>query len=210
MSKKELNIDVEVLLNELGGPEALQNKLAAAVGDRGNRFSGDEHNIAMYIQRSKNQNVVCYRGTYADAAANVLDPKAPIDAYWLDIDPEYVKDNRAKGKMDDRCELNLIDRTMAYGHSVENPVEVKGMAFYGVSFVSLSCRKMVLTTTLKNGVATPVLLCKISNVVSVATRIWVQATEPKHFWNLPSVEYVEVFGFSVATGEPTYEKITTA
>ena len=35
--------------------------------------------------------------------------------YWMDIDPEYVKAARAKGKMHDREELNMIERQFAYG-----------------------------------------------------------------------------------------------
>lgn len=44
-----------------------------------------------------------------------LDANKPLDGYWLDIDPEYVKANRKKGKTDDRDELSYIDKTMAYG-----------------------------------------------------------------------------------------------
>lgn len=44
-----------------------------------------------------------------------IDSDSPVDAYWLDIDPEYQKKNRKKGKEDDRVELGFAERNMAYG-----------------------------------------------------------------------------------------------
>jgi hypothetical protein len=44
-----------------------------------------------------------------------LDHKKPMDVYWMDIDPAYVKETRKKGKMDDRSDLNTIEKQFAYG-----------------------------------------------------------------------------------------------
>ncbi len=195
------SVDLAALLAKLGGNAA---QIAAKLPARGARFQNDEADICMYIQRSKNQNVVCYRGVYVDRASDSLKPDAPIDAYWLDIDPEYVKANRKNGKMDDRCELNLIDRTVAYGHSVASPTNCSPLTFYEVSFVALSDRKMVLTSVAGG---TPVVFSKINGQDAAVTRIYVKATEPKHFWQMPSVEYVELHGVDPLSGEAVLEVI---
>lgn len=220
--RKEMSLEVDITaLVAAYGVTGLQEKIASTVPeDRGARFTGDTYNIALYIQRSKNENVVCYAGAYEDAAAGVIHPANPIDAFWMDIDPEYVKSNRESGKMDDRVELNLIDRTMAYGHSASEPRDASGLVYFEVKFVALSSRRMLFLSAPHRGGNgsgdgapprhTPVLLCVIGGVPSVAQRIYVKSTEPKHFWNLPSVEYVELFGHSIETGEATYEKITNA
>jgi hypothetical protein len=195
------SVDLAGLVAKLGGNPS---QLAAKLPPRGKRFDQDEADIALYIQRSKNQNVVCYKGVFVDRASDSLKPDAPIDAYWLDIDPEYVKASRKSGKMDDRCELNLIDRTVAYGHSVGAPVAQAALTSYEVSFVALSDRKMLLTSVAGG---TPVILSKINGQDAAVVRIYVKATEPKHFWQMPSVEYVELHGVDPATGESVLEVI---
>lgn len=204
------SVNLEKLAASLGGVDALLHTASKHLRPRGDRFAGDEEQIALYIQRSKNQNVVCYRGTFDAAGGAAFDAAAPIDAYWLDIDPEYVEANRQKGKMDDRCELNLIDRTMAYGHSVAPPVVTEGsLTSFELTFVALSKRPMQLIAVPKkdgSGYVT-VILVEIGGVVSIAERIYVKSTEPKHFWNLPSVEYVELFGVALESGAESYEKI---
>ncbi|CUG90987.1 Hypothetical protein, putative [Bodo saltans] len=207
-----LEISVPELVANYGA-SGLFEKIAAHIpAERGSRFSGDIYNIALYIQRSKNENVVCYAADFEDAAAGVLKPSAPIDAYWLDIDPEYVTATREKGQLHDRCELNLIDRTMAYGHSASEPKDASGVTYYDVKFVAISRKMQYLAIRggINGNTFTPVFVSVIGGQASVATRIYVKSTEPKHFWNLPSVEYVELFGVSIATGEATYEKITSA
>ena len=198
-------VDLPRLVTALG-PD-FGTALASKVPARGSRFAGDESDVAMFIQRSKNQNVVCYRGTFIDRASNSLKPDAPIDAYWLDIDPEYVKSNRANGKMDDRCELNLIDRTMAYGHSVSAPMSVEwaNLVFFEVSFVALQDRKMILTSVAGG---TVIILSKIDqSEAAIVSRIFVKVKEAKHFWQLPSVEYVELHGVDATTGQAVCETI---
>lgn len=68
--------------------------------------------IAFVISRNKNKNIVVYE---AKLSGDALDASEPITVYWLDIDPEYQKKARAKGKDHDREELNWIEKKMAYG-----------------------------------------------------------------------------------------------
>ena len=67
-------------------------------------------NILFIIERSKNMNIVVYE---ADVKDGKLDPKEPVKAFWLDIDPEYVK--RA-GEKSDKVELSMVEWSMAYGY----------------------------------------------------------------------------------------------
>eukprot|EP00906_Rhabdomonas_costata_P028110 RCo039883 len=96
-------------------------------------------NIFCVITRSKNQNVVVYE-------ANVKDGAFPekgdvLQVYWLDIDPEYVKKNRAKGKTDDREELIWMEKKIAYGaHAHARPEP----GTYEVHFVALPKQHAVL------------------------------------------------------------------
>mmetsp|Transcript_57447 Transcript_57447/g.65882 ORF Transcript_57447/g.65882 Transcript_57447/m.65882 type:complete len:210 (+) Transcript_57447:40-669(+) len=203
-----LEVDIPSLVKQFGSADVLKQRIASLVpADRGTRFPGDQANVAVYIERSKNKNIVCYAAQCDKENTKELNAKAPVDAYWLDIDPEYVKANRDKGKMDDREELNLVDRTMAYGHSASEPiVTTEGLVYFTLSFVALSSRKMQFLLAGEDGTA-PAMLCVIGGEVSIAVRLYVKAKEPKHFWNLPTVEYVELFGISIRNGEPTYEKL---
>jgi hypothetical protein len=199
-----LNVDVSAVLASLttAGLQAVLCKLPP----RGARFPGDEQDIAMFIERSKNKNVVCYRAVFTERSQCRLNPQAPLDAYWLDVDPEYVKANRKAGKSDDRCELNFIDRTMAYGHSVNEITEVQGMTVVDISFVALKDRTLKLCAVKETatGEVWPLLLATVDGKPSVVSRIFVNSTE--NFIGLPSVQYVEIFGIDLFSGEASYEK----
>ena len=106
------------------------------------RFIDDDKNVMLYIERNKNENVVVYRGMFGPDAAGapfasndaeeaaavvggvaVMSDKGgnggSLDAFWLDIDPAYMEANRKKGIQSNRCELNFVDRSMAYGVTVK-------------------------------------------------------------------------------------------
>ncbi|CAD2220990.1 Domain of unknown function (DUF4833), putative [Angomonas deanei] len=57
-------------------------------------------------------------------------------------------------------------------------------------------------------VTLPVMLTVIDGKVSILTKVFVASIEPKHFYQLPSVEYIEAFGVCLVTGAETYEKKT--
>lgn len=202
--------------------------------DRGGRFPGDSSRICLYITRSTNRNIVVYEAKLQRALGSrppTLDPKKPLHGYWLDIDPEYVSKNRAKGKLDDREELNFIERKMAYGMEVKpHPTEVGA---FQVSFVALKKRPMTLrmgrarliTSASNNPDAQPppaagvpanegalqvlpLLYVTIQGVECVCDNIYVSSTEPKHIWNWPTVEYVEISGRSVLSGEKKLERLS--
>lgn len=52
----------------------------------------------------------------------------------------------------------------------------------------------------------PVMLTSIAGKVSILSKVFVSSIEPKHFCQLPSVEYIEAYGISLESGEQTYER----
>eukprot|EP00658_Telonema_sp_P-2_P064341 TRINITY_DN53293_c0_g2_i1.p1 TRINITY_DN53293_c0_g2~~TRINITY_DN53293_c0_g2_i1.p1 ORF type:complete len:102 (-),score=10.74 TRINITY_DN53293_c0_g2_i1:188-493(-) len=78
---------------------------------------------------------------------------------------------------------------------------------YSITFVALPSKVMTLTRFQFNGEQLPVAMCMISGKLSVVCRIFVQSTEPKHFYQLPRVEYVDIFGWSVEDGSAINERI---
>ncbi len=79
--------------------------------------------LAFVIEKSTNQNVVCYAGNIQydpDTNQKVFRPDFPIDIFWMDIDPEYQQRARASGRSNDRVELSWVERKMAYGFRLES------------------------------------------------------------------------------------------
>ncbi|EPY28724.1 hypothetical protein AGDE_10314 [Angomonas deanei] len=54
----------------------------------------------------------------------------------------------------------------------------------------------------------PVIITTIMGEISLLDHVFVASIEPKHFYQLPSVEYIEAFGVCLVTGAETYEKKT--
>lgn len=192
---------------------------------RGTRFQGDTPYVCMYIERSKNANVVVYEARVErDLAGNVagLPLTDPLDAYWLDIDAAYVKKARKAGKMHDREELNSLEKRMAYGIKCKRRLDPAGSTSDAVEFnvkcVALESRPFVLRVItahlLPNDDAhftrypvtnVPVLTTAINGQQAAVSRLFVQAAETIL---LPKVEYVELHGVSLADGSAVTERIT--
>lgn len=288
-----------------------------------NRFNRDHHDTCMYIARSKNANVVAYTANLVDAHSRqnvesgigrhcVLRKEDPIHPYFVNLEPSYVAERRRKGMEYDCDDLNMLERTMAYGVSA-TPVNTDGVLQYwgkktpeevaelqrgwvaggsagveGTEAEALTADSLdaVLRTWwapfhpyVSHFVALPtwpgLVLCLpplnaaeegrggsvaggeqpqqagaaadadavrtcttygnhtepshvtpttgvlsdddtvvaivslIDGELSVVESVYVSSIEPKRFYQLPRVEYIEVHGVSLATGEPTYEKKTS-
>jgi len=153
--------------------------------------------IVFVIARSKNANIVVYEALRTEDKKH-LNSKSPLDVYWLDIDPEYVKKARAKGKQDDREDLNMFEKQFAYGIKVE----ATGDGAYKISLVALPARIATLFMT-PDGKAQ--LNIEISGKQCRLQRIYVHSVE--RTLRPPKVEYVELFGIDPSTGAQAYEKI---
>eukprot|EP00796_Vickermania_ingenoplastis_P010012 gene10012-6991_t len=249
----------------------LRQLLRDRIPARGNRFNLDHHDMCLYIRRSKNLNVVVYQAKYKSERSDnlgeggeqvesgvradcVLHPTQPLHPLWIKLEPEHVARRRARGETDDRCEISLVERKMAYGAFCEcffaevsgtlgdKNIKVKranakklnaeqeqrALAWWKafqphyVKFVAVpSCP--VLFISLKPVSAAdaaapapaacssptnrsywfsmedsvPVLLTAVNGNVCVLDYIYVASTEPKHFYQLPKVDYIDFYGYTV-------------
>ena len=140
--------------------------------------SGDSCPSHLFVlARSKNANIVAY-----DLGGR---PSEPVVAYWL-LDGEEGR----------REELNLVERQRAYGVDV-----MKGDAPQTsvMTFRASRRRRFILRTV--NGC--PAATASIGGHDGILRRIFVQSKEGGL---QPRVEYVELFGEDLATGEALYEK----
>ena len=156
-------------------------------------------NVLFLIARSKNLNLVVYEAKLTSSGA--LDPSDPVTVYWLDIDPEYQKANRAKGISSDRVELGSIERRLAYGLS-STPVQGRS-GEYQVRLVAFPDR--VVTVSVDPATKRPVARMLIAGSQCQLERIYVTATE--HWLNpMPTVNHVDVTGVD-GTGKRVTERI---
>jgi hypothetical protein len=135
------------------------------------------------LGRSKNANIVVYdasRGPAGDLAAS-----APVVAYWL-----------LNGDKTKREELNRVERERAYGFDV-SPGDTSGT--YAMTLKASRTRR--LTVRIQSGC--PVVITPIGGRDGILRKMFVQAKDDSL---RPKVEFVELFGEDLSTGEPLYEK----
>ncbi|KAH9597717.1 protein of unknown function DUF4833 [Trypanosoma melophagium] len=224
-----------------GNAVSFNRLLRRRIGTRGGRFNHDHADTFMYIERSKNSNIVAYTANMLDAGNKesvssgagrlcVVDPANPVHAYFITLDPEALGNRRKKGVTNDLDELTFIQRKLAYGcHakplngvsglSAEAESWLKPFAPFAVSYVALPKMHalLLLLSPLAEGEGeekaeeekdtTVALVSVVDGKLSVMQRVYVKSTEPKHFYQLPTVDYIEVFGVSLDSGEPVYQKI---
>nr|CCC93363.1 conserved hypothetical protein [Trypanosoma congolense IL3000] len=221
-------------------PAGFNRMLRERIGERGKRFMEDHPDTFMYIERSKNANIVAYTARFVDPSTNsavpsgvgvdcVLKGKDPVHAYFITLDPEQMAKLREKGRESLIDDLNFVQNKLAYGCSgkkldpastargVEDPNGftkwIEEFQPFSLSYVALS-KYPTLLLTLKpfkddqgeETNTTVVLIAVVGGVLSVLKRIYVSSTEPKRFYELPTVNYIEVFGVCVEDGTDTYEK----
>ena len=149
----------------------------------------DKDTILFWIERSKNKNIVAYEAIKKDG---VKDHYNGIDGYWLDIDPEYVKANRKKGKMDDRADLSMLEKKMAYGYKVTSTASNKKLKVYQTNLVSVPSMIMDLMTD-KDG--KPHAVTIINGQKCYLRKIYVATKES--WYGLPKVLYVTITGIQI-------------
>jgi hypothetical protein len=160
------------------------------------KYQADNPNLMFVICRNKNANTVCYEAVKEGDKLG----GAAIQVYWLDIEPSYVEAARKKGKMDDRVELNVIEKKMAYGCSATASTTTPGE--YSVKLVAFP--KRLGTLKLAADGTTPVMYMEINGQQCVLKKIFVQAVD--RMIGLPKVEYIELFGVD-ADGNAAQERL---
>lgn len=139
------------------------------------------------IGRSKNANVIVYEAHLSSPAA--LDPAEPVEASWVLL--------AAHGE---REKLSWFEWRMAYGFDVRAADPGPGFVF---TFKAKEDRPLLIVV--RHGC--PVGVATIGGKQGILRRIFIQAED--HYL-IPSVEYVEVFGSDLETGEDLYERIVVS
>jgi hypothetical protein len=148
-------------------------------------FSGNRETRHLFaIQRSKNANVVQYDAQLT--AAGKLNPKEPIIAYWIML----AEDGRKQ-------QLLWVEREMAYGFKAKFEA---GGTFAIMDMVAPIGRKVKVYD--KDGMYRAETL--IDGRPAFVERIYIKSIEGGV---LPKVEYVELFGQDIETGDNRYEKL---
>ena len=152
-------------------------------------------NILFILKRSKNGNIVVYEALYD---GDKLKSDKPVDVYWLDVDPKYVEANRKKGKMDDRVELNAVEKKIAYGLSAKAIDGEDGA--YEITLVAFKKRK--LKVYVKDGQAISEM--EINGKPANLKKIDIKSKEG---WVKATVIHVDLYGYDIESGELVTERI---
>ncbi len=135
-----------------------------------------------HIERSKNRNLVCYD---VNLSGDTWDAKQPLDVYWVNREE---RPGEVKG-------LSGVEKRFAYGYKViareEDSCRITLSAYPG--------REL----TLRQQDGTYICVIMIAGQPAILQKLYVQAKPT----NSLSVEYVELTGISVATGEILIEKV---
>lgn len=148
-------------------------------------FSADREMRHLFtIERSKNANIVQYDAQLTPEGK--LDPKEPIISYWVML----AKDGRKQ-------ELNLIEKKMAYGFKAKYDAEGN---FVIIDMVADIQRKVKVYEI--DGIYRAETL--IDGHSAFVEKIYIKSIEGR---TLPRVEYIELFGQDIETGDDRYEKL---
>lgn len=136
------------------------------------------------IERSTNANVVHYDAKIGKDGA--FDPKEPVVAYWV----MAAEDGR-------RQSLSALEKMFAYGFTIRK--DSSGQSFW-MTLVSQKRREIHIYQ--EGGKVRAVIL--IGGQAAYLSKIYVQTRESSL---LRTVDYVELFGYDIVTGQNRYEKV---
>ena len=143
-------------------------------------------NQLFYLQRSKDANVVIYEANVT--TGKTLDPAKPIQVYWM----RYAEQGQ-------REELSPIQWRMAFGYS-HKPSSSDADA-YDIRLNAFGKRPLHIT----NQHGKPVATIRINGQWACLRNIFVQVDPRAHL--IPHVQYIDLYGSSIETGQPVYERI---
>lgn len=148
-------------------------------------FAGDEinnsENRLFHVERSKNRNIVCYDVKIIN---NFLD-KEPVDVYWINMEE----------KAGEKSGLSNLQKKLAFGYKLIT----KGSESADIALNACPNRKMKIC---KNGNKFECII-DICNQAAILQKIFVKTKDKNHI----KVEYVELTGVNLASGELINEKI---
>jgi len=136
------------------------------------------------IERSKNANVVHYDARIT--ADGKLDPKEPVIAYWVLL----AEDGRQE-------KLSWIEKKKAYGFTIKPDRSLKG---YRMTLVAAPKRQIIVKKE-KDGFRAEAV---IDGRTAVLEKMYIDASDGL---TGPKVQYIEVYGKDLQTGEKRREKM---
>lgn len=142
-----------------------------------------EDNQIFYVQRSLNSNTIVYTARLDGAGR--LDAKRPVDVYW-----------RRYNDAGERKELSTVERSLAFGVKAD-PVAGQPGSFM-MRVVSYPKRPALLKIV--DGV--PRLEAKVAGEPSRLDHAYLEVDDSGR---VPSVTRVDLYGYSLATGQPVKE-----
>lgn len=186
-SVEESDSDDELMVDARSEPEA-PIAVSIRVHPELEKVRQVDTNAAFVIQRSQNSNTVVYAANMYNSYE--IDSTKPLDVYWI----MYENPNNP------REELNVIERNSAYGVTISPDPRARA-GHYQVLLASLKDRPLDLFNVQAGGA---VVECTINQQENMRLqRVYVQCTTS---WGIPTVQYIELFGFDPNTGEEVYEK----
>ena len=135
-----------------------------------------------HVERSKNKNIVCYDVNVNEAGLNTTEPVA---VYWI---------NREE-RVGERNGLSAIQKRLAFGYKIKS----KGGSAAQITINACPDRVIRIEKD-KNGYKC---ITQINQQEAILSKIYVKTKTN----NSLSVEYVELSGFSLASGKQVYERI---
>ena len=137
------------------------------------------------INRSKNKNIVNY--DVCKTKDGAVDPDTPLVAYWV----LRAEDGR-------RESLSWLERQFGYGFSILSDVGRDG---FKMKLKAFPKRSLEVRRTRAHGFRAFV---KIAGKRASLTSLYVKSTDGGA---MPRVEYVDVFGTDIASGEAVRERL---
>ena len=220
-----------------GAAETPTEELADPYSDNyvaAQQVHNDLHGVVLICTRSTNHNAVIYRARRkgdtggsihsssksrstnqlsAGAAASVFDTDDPLDYYWYDNAPDFVKKRRKQGVLSDRIEMTGFEKK-GFGLSInDNRASTEGVViakmvampdsvFVGAPDVDgpfgLLTPGEFRLENCEDGVAR--FLTVINNQQCFAEKVYI-STQAQRFNPIPKVLFVRLFGVNVETGE---------
>ena len=135
-----------------------------------------------HIERSKNKNLVCYDVNLSDG---ILDLNQPLDIYWVNQEENV---GEIKG-------LSGIQKRLAYGFKIVS----KGNDTCKITLTAYPEREL----TIRKEADQYICVITINNQPCILQKLYVKAKDG----NSLSVEYVELTGQSIHSGEKVTERV---
>jgi hypothetical protein len=144
---------------------------------------GKDHPLFV-IERSKNANIVKYDARLTPTGG--LDAKQPVSVYWLLLAED--------GRREDR---NTLERVKAYGFDIKP--DPAGATW--IMILAAYRKRPITVRPTESGARAEIV---IAGRPAQLDRLYINATDGRL---LPSVNYIELFGTDLASGEKRHERL---